>query len=352
MRVVIVGFPYSGKTALFTAISGLPPNHHKASEESLASVKVPEPRLQWLAELYKPRKYTEATIDFVDLPGHAEGDSEHAGLEKHLPTLRQADALLMVVRAFANPAVPPHQGRIDPRADVKSLREEMLLADLMICANRIDKLEKSLKKPSKTHDQEKHELAVLERCRAALESEKSLRDLIQPGEEERLLRSFGFLTQKSILVAVNSGEDAIGGEPPSIENVAGVFNICAAVESDIIQLPAEDRPAFMADYHISTLARDRVIRASLNALGMIAFYTVGEDEVRAWPVPRGCIAVDAAGKIHTDLARGFIRAEVVGYDDFRAAGSMRDAKAQGKLRQEPKGYVVQDGDIINIKFSV
>lgn len=352
MRIAIVGFPQSGKTALFTAVSGLTRDHLKPTEEALAAVKVPEPRLEWLAELYKPRKYTEASIDFVDLPGSAEGDTDHAGLTKHLPTLRQADALLLLVRAFESDSVIPHRGRIDPQADLKELREEMVLADFESCTNRIEKLRKAAGKPSKTADQDKHELALLERCQAALEANSPLSSVVRP-EEEKLIRSFGFLTQKTAIAVINVGESAIGREPPfrdahAYETIA----LCATVEAEIIQLERKDRPEFMAGYGISALARDRLIRACLNALGMIAFYTVGEDEVRAWPIPRGFTAVEAAGKIHSDLARGFIRAEVVGYDDFRAAGAMREAKAAGKVRQEPKTYVVQDGDIINIKFNV
>lgn len=353
MRIVIVGFPLSGKTSLFTAISGLKRDHVRASDEMPAAVHVPEPRLEWLRDLYKPRKYTEATITYVDLPGTAEGDSEHAGLTRHLPTLREADALLLIVRAFESDSVPPHRGRVDPAGDLRELREEMLLADFEICSNRLDKLRKSVTKPSKTIEQDKHELALMERCQAALESNQPVSSVVRPGEEEKMVRSFGFLTQKPAITVLNVGEADIN-RPAALDDphARATFAVCAPVEADIIQLDRSERPEFMASYKIAALARDRVIRASLDALGMICFFTVGEDEVRAWPLPRGATAVEAAGKIHTDLARGFIRAEVVGYDDFRAAGSMRDVKAAGKLRQEPKGYVVHDGDIINIKFNV
>lgn len=353
MRIVIVGFPMSGKTTLFTAISGVKRDHVRASDELPAAVHVPEPRLEWLRDLYKPRKYTEATVTFVDLPGTAEGDSEHAGLTRHLPTLREADALLLIVRAFESDSVPAHRLRIDPRADLSELREEMLLADFEICSNRLDKLRKAVGKPSKTVEHDKHELALMERCQAALEANRPLSAVVRPGEEEKMVRSFGFLTQKPALTVINVGEAQVN-QPPALqdEHAFSTFAVCAPVESDILQLDRAERPEFMASYGIVTLARDRLIRASLDALGMICFFTVGEDEVRAWPIPRGATAVEAAGKIHTDLARGFIRAEVVGYDDFRAAGSMREVKAAGKLRQEARGYVVHDGDIINVKFNV
>lgn len=352
MRVVIVGFPYSGKSTLFTAISGLPRDHLKPAEENLAAVKVPDPRLDWLEELYKPKKRTEAHIDFVDLPGSAEGDVEKAGLTKHLPTLRQGDALLLALRVFQSESVPAHGGSIDPARDLRLLHDEMLLADLIICDNRVEKLEKAITKPSKDRDAQKHELTLLQRCRAALEQEQPLRDIVQPGEEERMLRSFGFLTQKPTLVALNVGEGEIGSAPsvtlPGVEPIA----VCATIEAEIMQVEPADRAEFMKGYGISALARDRIIRASYDALGMISFLTCGEDEVRAWPIRKGTTAVDAAGTIHSDLARGFIRAETVAYDDLRAAGNMRTAKADNKVRLEPKHYVVQDGDVLNIKFNV
>lgn len=353
MRVCIVGFPYSGKTTLYTAIAGVPRSHLHVTEENLAAVKVPEPRLDWLEAIYKPKKRTEATIDFVDLPGSTEGESEHAGLTRHLPTLRQADALLLCVRAFANDAVVAHGGSIDPQRDLKLLRDEMLLADLEICANRLDKLEKAMTKPSRDKDQQRHEQALLRRCRECLESEKPIRSVVQPGEEEKLIRSFGFLTLKPTLLVVNVGEaDVARPAPFSDPSSAATFAACATLETDLILMDPADRPAFMKEYGVQALVRDRIIRGCYDALGMICFLTAGEDECRAWPIPNGATAVEAAGKIHSDLARGFIKAETVSYSELHAAGSMRDAKAAGKVRMEPKGYVVQDGDVINIKFAV
>ncbi len=354
MRVAIVGFPFSGKTAVYTAICGISRAQLRASEENLAAVHVPEPRLDFLFQLFKPRRKTEATMEFVDLPGSTEGDSEQAGLAKHLPTLRQADALLVVLRAFESPSVPMHGGSVDPLRDLRELREEMLLADLLICSSRTEKLEKALTKPSKEHDAQKHELALLRRCQAALEQEKPLRDVIQPGEEEKLLRSFGFLTQKPEVLVLNVSEE-LAGRPPAFhdEHAYATAALCAPLESDLLQMEPADRPGFMAEYGIAALARDRIIRACFDALGMIFFLTGGgPDEVRAWIVPKGSTAVEAAGKIHSDIARGFIRAETIGFDELFAAGSMREAKARNLLRQEPKHYVVQDGDLITFKFNV
>ncbi len=353
MRVAIVGMPLSGKSTLFTAVSALRRDHLKLSEENLAAVKVPEPRLDWLEALYKPKKRTEFTMEFVDLPGSSEGDVDKAGFVKHLPTLRQAEVLLMVLRAFSSESVPTFGGTVDAQRDLLRLRDELLFADLQICANRVDKLDKAMVKPSKEREQQKHEHALLLRCRDALENAKPLSSVLHSPEEQRQVRSFGFLTQKPAVLVYNVNEDqAAAAQPPRDEHAADTIAACATLEAELIQVAPSDRPEFMAGYGITALARDRIIRACYDALNMISFLTAGEDEVRAWPIPRGATAVEAAGKIHSDLARGFIRAETIAYDDLHSAGSMRDAKAAGKVRQEPKTYVVQDGDIMNIKFNV
>ncbi len=353
MRVAVVGFPFSGKTSVFTAISGVSADHLKPAEENLAAVQIPEPRLEVLEALFKPKKRSAATMDFIDLPGSAEGDVEKAGLDKHLPTLRQADALLLVVRAFQSASVPAHQGRVDPQRDLSQLRDEMLLADLAICSARIEKLEKAITKGTQDRDQQKHELELLRRCNDALENETPLSAVVQPGAEEKMLRSFGFLTQKPVSLVINIDEEQIGQEPPFRDpHASETLPVCAALEAELMQMDPADRPAFMADYGVETLARDRVVRACSDALSLIFMMTFGPEEVRAWPLVRGTTAIEAAGKVHTDLARGFIKAETVPFDDLQAAGSLRDAKAAGKVRLEPKGYVVQDGDVITIKFNV
>ncbi len=353
MRIAIVGFPLSGKSTLFSAITGLPADPQALSEERLAAVKVPEPRLALLEQLYQPRKTTYATLDFVDLPGSAEGESEHAGLTRHLPTLRKADGLLLVARAFESDVVPPHGGRIDPAADLRALYEEMLLADLVICDNRIERIETTLRKPVPQRDQLRHELELLMRCKEALESEQPLSSITRDAQEARLLGSFGFLTRKPIVAAVNISETQLD-DPPAIEDdrPAAILHVCAKLEAELMQLDEADRGEFLASYGIAQPARERIIRACFAALDLIQFFTAGPTEVRAWPIRRGTTAVEAAGRIHSDLARGFIRAETIAWQDLHDAGSLREAKARGLFRQEPKSYVVQDGDILTIKFNV
>jgi len=354
MRVSVVGFPYSGKTSVFCAVTGIPRDHLRPGEENVAAVKVPEPRLDFLFEMFKPRRKTEASIDFVDLPGSVEGASERAGLSRHMPTLRQSDALLIVLRAFRSESVPAHGDRVDCAGDLRQLRDEMLLADLESCSARVEKLEKAIAKHGRDQDQLRHELGVLLRCREALESERPLREVVEPGDEEKLLRSFGFLTQKPVVVVVNIDEQDIGKEPPLRDSqAAATLAVCAPLEAELILLDPADRGAFMAEYGIQALARNRIVRACFDALGMICFFTaVGSEEVRAWAIPAGSTAVEAAGKVHSDMARGFIRAETISFDDLRAAGSLRQAKATNKIRQEPRHYIVQDGDVITFKFSV
>ncbi len=353
MRVAIVGFPYAGKTSVFTALSGVAADHLKPGEENLAAIHIPEPRLDTLEQIFKPRKRTEATMEFVDLPGSGEGDVEKAGLEKHLPTLRQVDGLVLVVRAFESDAVPAHGGGVDPERDLRQLRDEMLLADLLICSNRVEKIERALTKPTKERDQLKHELDLVQHCKTTLEAEKPLRTLIDLGVDEKLLRSYGFLTLKPIVLVVNIGEDRIG-QPPGLHDphVADTLAVCAALETEIMRMDPADRPEFMKEYGILALARNRIIRSCFDALGMIFMLTAGPEEVRAWPMPKGTTAVDAAAKIHTDLARGVVQAETVAFDDLRKAGSMREAKAANKVRLEPKGYIIQDGDVVLIKSSL
>jgi GTP-binding protein YchF len=266
--------------------------------------------------------------------------------------VRQADLLVVVLRDFENPAVPMKGDRLDPKADFTAMWDEMIFADLDSVTTRVEKLESSLKKPTKTHDAEKRELALLTRCREALESEAPLSSVINTEEERKEVSSFAFLTEKPVVCVRNVSEgQSAASEELSIEHVEAAIALCGSIEAEIMQLDPEDRPAFMAELGLEAPARNRLIQTCYRACGLISFFTVISDEIRAWTIPQGSTAVEAAGKVHTDFARGFIRAETVSYDDLVAHKDMKGAKAAGKVRKEGKTYVVADGDILTILSS-
>lgn len=354
MRAVIIGLPQSGKSTVFVAVTGLMAPPGEMPREHVGVVHVPEPRLQLLAKLDQPKRVTEASIEFLDVPGFSLQDARgQEELRKHLPAIRQAELLVAVVRDFQDDNVPAYRDRVDPQADLAELWDEFLFADLDAVTTRIEKLETAVAKPSRTHEQEKRELALLTRCRRGLEEGEPLSAIITNPDEARLVSSFAFLTEKPLVVVYNVSEARAAKPAPSPPpHALATLNMSAGTEAEIARLDAADRPAFLADLGLEAPARDRLIRTCLKALGMITFLTGGHEEVRAWAVRKGTTALEAAGKVHSDMARGFIRAETVAYDDLLEAGDMRAAKAAGKVRQEGKTYVVQDGDILYIKFNV
>jgi GTP-binding protein YchF len=354
MKIAFVGPPQSGKTMLFGAVTGQKAAGQHIVGEQIAVVKVPDKRLDFLADLYNPKKYTEATIDFVDVPGFShETTAQQNEFRKSLSTIRQCDALVAVVRAFDNPAVPAYRDRVDAKADLEELVSELNFCDLEAVSARIEKLEKALTKPTKTHDKEKRELELMQRCQAVLEEEKPISEALQTDDERKMILSFGFLTLKPILVVINVNEDQASAAPPfQWDSAHSTIALCADTEEQIAELDPVDRQAFLEDLGVAEPARDRLVQACYDAVGLISFLTCGEDEVRAWSIKKGSDAVEAAGKIHTDIARGFIRAETVAYDDLVETGDMKAAKAAGKVRLEGKIYVVQDGDVINFRFNV
>lgn len=354
MKFALIGPPLSGKSTLFTAITGLPPDPAQAAVERLATVKVPDSRLDLLAELNKPKKYSPATIELLDVPGISLAESHgQAEFRRCAPKLRQCDGLVAVVRQFRNDAVPPYRDRIDPLADLGELHTELIFADLEQVANRIDRLQTQIKKGGKTLDADKRELALFERIREALEQERPVREVVQTEDEGKTVSSFAFLTLKPMVVVVNVGEDRINEPPPfQHEHAQGTIVLSADIEAQVAQLEPADRPAFQAELGITEPASAKLLRACYAAAGLISFLTAGPEEVRAWTIPKGTPAVEAAGRIHSDLQRGFIRAETVAYDDLKAAGDMKAARSAGKVRQEGKTYIVQDGDVILFKFNV
>ncbi len=356
MRVALIGPPQSGKSTLFSAVaaaSGSSVDVSRGDQPHLAVTKVPDERLVWLSEKYQPKKTTPAELEFLDLPGFDMSSSVGRQRGKaHWSAMRQCDMLVFVVRAFEDASVPEYRERIDPSVDVCELLDEMLFADLEQVANRIEKLEAGVKKPTPKRDEQAKELDLMNRMREALENENPISDVVSTEAEDKLIRSFAFLTQKPVLVVINCGEDSVTEAGP--EELAGqrCIQMSARIEEEIAQLDAEERGEFLSDMGIDSPAGDRMIQACYESLKLVSFLTVGEDECRAWTIPAGTAAVVSADEIHSDIARGFIRAETVAYDDYKEGGDMKAAKANGKVRLEGKAYVVQDGDIINFRFNV
>ena len=356
MRAAIVGPPMSGKSTLFAAVvaaSGSTVHAERPDQPHLAVVKVPDERLDWLAEQEKPEKLTYAELEFLDLPGmDLTDDAGRTRARQHWPAMRQSEVLVFCVRAFKDTQTPPYRNRIDPAGDVDELLAEMLFADLDQVASRISKLEASVKKPSPQRDAQLKELELMKRLNQAIEAEKPISDGIAGPAEEKLLRSFAFLSQRPLLAVVNIDEDSLAesGEA-AVGNVRGL-RLSAKIERELSELSPEDRKEFLAELGIEKPARDKLIRACYEQMNLISFFTIGPDECRAWTIPAGTDAVTAAEEIHSDIARGFIRAETVAYADLRAAGSEKAAKAAGKARLEGKNYIVQDGDVIYFRFNV
>lgn len=350
MRVALIGLPQSGKTTLFSAVTAADVDPYAPREPRAAVVHVPDRRLDYLTALYNPKKVVEATIEFVDVPGcsldDAGGQQEWRRL---LPAVRKADLLIVVVRAFEDARIPAYRERVDAGADFSVMWDELIFADLDTVSTRLERLEAALKKPTRTHEAEKREQALLTRCREALESSSPLSDVVKTDEERRLVSSFAFLTQKPLIGVRNVSDDHAGeSDVWPAPHATATLSLSAAIEAEIVRLDPPDQAAFMEDLALKESARDRLIRTCYAAGGLISFLTVGADEVRAWTIPTGATAVEAAARIHTDLARGFIRAETVSNDDLVAHTDMKGARAAGRVRKEGKSYVVQDGDILNI----
>jgi ribosome-binding ATPase len=357
MKIGLLGLPKSGKTTLFNLLTGssVATSRYDSGRAELHTgiARVPDPRVDRLSALFKPRKTTYATFEVVDLAGIEKG--ERGALEAK--EFRNADALLHVVRAFDDEA----RGAADPRRDILDLELELVLADLEVVERRLERLEASIKKQRK--EAEIREQALLGRLKLALEAETPLRAASLTDEEARLVRGFTFLSQKPILHLVNLQENALAdgdrvAERYGLVEVAGrphsrVGWVSAVIEAEIARLEGGEQQAFLADLGLAEPAINRVLRECFALLGLVSFFTTGEDEVRAWPIPAGTRAQDAAGTVHSDIARGFIRAEVNGYDELIAAdGSFADLRARGQLRLEGKDYVVLDGEICHFRFNV
>jgi GTP-binding protein YchF len=356
MKVALVGLLQSGKSTILASLSGktIPAIGSTLIEEAI--VPVPDERFDFLIELYNPKKITHATIDCLDLPGFNFTD-EHgrAAARRLISQIRTVELLVLVVRAFEDPSVPPYRNTVDPARDLAELQTELLLADLELVTTRISNLEKQVHKPTRAQARDKAELALQKKLAEAIESERPISSAIETDEEREMIKSLGFLTLKPFVVAVNVGEDQLNEKFDFAERVGDsvpIVTICAKLEHELSQLDAKSRAEFMADLGIAESAAGKFVKGCYSALGLISFLTVASSELHAWPIQEGTTAVDAAGKIHTDLKRGFIRAETFSYDELREHGSEKALKAAGRVRLEGKEYVVQDGDIINFRFNV
>lgn len=346
MKIGLVGFAGSGKTTVFNTMTGLDAPTGFGGEVRLGTVRVPDERIDALSRVFSPKKTTYAEMNFCDIPG--EHGAEHKGLSsRSLQQIREQDALCLVIRDFVNPAV---DGDPDPEGDLTAFHEECVLADLGIVERRLDRARKERADPA--------EISAFETMLATLEEETPLRHVSEDKLNRDLLRGYSLLTDRPLLVAINRAEDR-ASQPLGDELAARIESLGAAglvlsasVEAEIAALEEDDQALFLEDLGLSEPALHRFIRTAYGLLDLIAFFTVGEDEVRAWTIRRGTLARRAAGRIHSDLERGFIRAEVMPYAEFMALGSEQAMKEAGKLRVEGKDYLVQDGDIMHVRFNV
>jgi GTP-binding protein YchF len=366
MQIAIVGLAGSGKTTVFNTLTR---GHAQtggfgALTLNVGVVKVPDTRLDRLAEIFKPKKIVHADVTYVDLPAPPASHEGHVGTEElpaeHLARLRESDALLHVVRAFDDPSLPHPSGSVDPARDLEQLDLEFILADLAMVDRRLERLGTSGRHgtPAEREANEREEV-ILRRLKIELEAGRPIRDAGLADDEAKAVRGFRFLTEKPVLVLLNVGERDLGAAGEITARIAAAYvhhhamvdHLSAKIEMELGELDAGDAATFMAELGIAESGLERVIHLSYRLLGLISFLTAGPDEVRAWPIPDGSTAVDAAGTIHTDLAKGFIRAETVGYDDLVTLGSTAEARKVGRLRSEGKTYRVADGDVMEILFS-
>ena len=364
MKLGIVGLPNVGKSTLFNAITNAGAQSANypfcTIEPNVGVVAVPDPRLDKLAEMYQPEKFTPATIEFVDIAGLVKGASKGEGLgNKFLSNRRECDAIGHVVRCFDNDDIIHVDGSVDPKRDIDTINVELILSDIEMLDRRIDKTQKLLKGDKKYQT----ELDFFKRVKEALDAGKSARSVECTEDEAELLKSVALLTNKPIIYAANVSEDdfAKGIENNkyvnSVKEVAAsehaaVLPICAESEAEISDMDYEEKAMFLSEMGLESSGLDRLITECYSLLGLISYLTAGKPEVRAWTITKGTKAPQAAGKIHTDFERGFIRAEVVAFDDLMACGSMAAAKEKGLVRSEGKDYVMKDGDIVLFRFNV
>lgn len=364
MKLGIVGLPNVGKSTLFNAITNAGAQSANypfcTIEPNIGVVAVPDQRLDRLAEMYHPEKYTPATIEFVDIAGLVRGASKGEGLgNKFLANIREVDAIVHVVRCFVNDDIVHVEGSIDPKRDIETINLELILSDMEVLDRRIEKTQKLMKADKKYQE----EYDFFQRVREALDAGKSARSVECTPEEAELLSTVSLLTNKPVIYAANVSENDFKGgieNNPYFKQVkeiadsehAGVLPISAEIEAEIAGMDPGEKDLFLADMGLEESGLDRLINACYSLLGLISYLTAGQPEVRAWTIKKGTKAPQAAGKIHSDFERGFIRAEVISFDDLMACGSMTAAKEKGLVRSEGKDYVMKDGDIVLFRFNV
>ncbi len=354
MQTGIIGLPQVGKTTLFRILTKAHLDAKGGQATHVGVAKVPEPRLVELAKLYDPKKITYATVQYVDLAG-----VQKERMRESLASLRDVDAIAHVIRVFDDPSVPHAEGSIDPLRDVTNLDLELILSDHEQVSKRLERVDKDLKK--KKDPALEWEKAVLEKCKAHLEAEKPLRELELTPEERKPISGFLFLSQRPMLYVLNLGDDEAAEMDKAVEkhklaalqgrpNTA-VVAVCGRLEAELAEMEEKEAAELLASYGLKEPGLNRLIHATYDLMGLIAFFTAGEPEVRAWTIRKGSTAVKAAGEIHSDIEKGFIRAEVVRCEDLLSAGSIHVAKEKGQVRLEGKEYIVQEGDVILFRHS-
>jgi GTP-binding protein YchF len=357
MKTAIIGLPMTGKTSLFTILTGVHQETRIGSTAARTGVaRVPDARLDALARLFEPKKTTYATVEYVDMPSISK---ESLRDPSYLASLRVVDAFAHVLRLFADETVPHEKGSVDPRRDLEDVETELILSDLVVVEKRLERLDKDRKKIK--NPELDREFELLQKCKAALEENKPLRELPIDAEDEKRIRGFQFLSQKPMLYVLNLGEDdasrlheretAYREGPLKGRPHTEVTAVCGKIEAELAELPREEQRDYLASYGLRESGLERLISATYSLLGLMSFLTAGEDECRAWTIPAQSTAVKAAGAIHSDFEKKFIRAEVVNWKTIVDLGGYSGARDKGQLRLEGKEYIVKDGDVLVIRHS-